>query len=297
MADEVLADELHKLKKYQLIALLATKKVPEGVVLNDLLKDFFGSLWKTKENQSSDSERRDNLTNNDNTAFLKREVSFLKQQLRTQEVLSDQLLKRTADQEYIINTLQKENQNINGTGLVPHHRQPNTPLSIDTGSDRNKQTYNQVAQRNKETTQDKRTEDRKLDAQVTRKKTAILGTSTNNSAATFKAAERRGWLYIGRADEKTTTNDIKTFLEREHKGKSFTVEEITKHETNKSKNKSFKVGVDYEMLELLRKPENWPRGIVVQRYQFFRRSQAGEGHPAKKAFINNTEPQRSVDNK
>lgn len=57
----------------------------------------------------------------------------------------------------------------------------------------------------------------------------------------------------------------------------FVVEEIKKHESNKSRNRSFKVSLDVEILEEVMKPEVWPDGVLVRRFVFFRGSTAAIG--------------------
>ncbi|CAH0553145.1 unnamed protein product [Brassicogethes aeneus] len=69
--------------------------------------------------------------------------------------------------------------------------------------------------------------------------TTIRGSATNDEE--FKGAARRGWLFVGKARPETTNSQIKTYLQKRYPNEEFLVEEVKKHETNLSKNKSFKL--------------------------------------------------------
>lgn len=86
----------------------------------------------------------------------------------------------------------------------------------------------------------------------------------------FRGAERLAWLYVGNVDRNTRVEDIRKFLEGQFDNEIFLIEEIKKHETNLNKNKSFKVGFNFRILESVAQNEIWPRGVVVRRYNFFR---------------------------
>lgn len=98
----------------------------------------------------------------------------------------------------------------------------------------------------------------------------IVGTARNESGLELRAAERSGWLYVGRARSDTSAGSLKCYIEGKFPGKNFAVEEIPKHENNTSKNKSFKLGFEIGLLEEIMSPNIWPEGLLVRRYKFFR---------------------------
>lgn len=95
-------------------------------------------------------------------------------------------------------------------------------------------------------------------------------TGSRDDGEEFKGAERLAWLYVGNVNRNTTEENIRKFLEGQFNNETFLIEEIKKHETNHSKNKSFKVGFSFKILENLTQHDIWPRGVVVRRYNFFR---------------------------
>lgn len=86
--------------------------------------------------------------------------------------------------------------------------------------------------------------------------------------STFAAAVRRAWLYVGRVRHGVVADDIKSFLEDRFENCKFVVEALPVRETARSI--AFKVGADYSLLEQLKDPSLWPKGVAVKRFTFFR---------------------------
>lgn len=104
---------------------------------------------------------------------------------------------------------------------------------------------------------------------VTRKKrrhSTICGTAASD--ASFAAVVRRAWLFVGRAKMSVTVDDVGLYLRNKCPGYSFDVQNLTTNE--KASTRSFRIGLDFHLLEDLNKPEFWPCNIVVRRYNFFR---------------------------
>lgn len=106
--------------------------------------------------------------------------------------------------------------------------------------------------------------------QDNRPKSNIICTGTSDTNNILKAAESRAWVYVGKVNPATTPDSLKAYLNKKFLNNNFTVEEIIKHELNHSRNKSFKVSFDFELLEEMSKGDSWPKGYIVKRYQFFR---------------------------
>ncbi|CAH0546619.1 unnamed protein product [Brassicogethes aeneus] len=71
------------------------------------------------------------------------------------------------------------------------------------------------------------------------KKTNIEGSAIVDENE-FQAAPKKAWLFIGRAQQTTTKEKVENYLAKKNPNTVFEVEEIKKHATNNSKNKSFK---------------------------------------------------------
>ena len=93
------------------------------------------------------------------------------------------------------------------------------------------------------------------------KKPRIIGTKQNNER--LKAVSRTKVLYIGRLEEKTTTEDIKIHIKEE-----LDVEIIKCYKLNCSMRKcsSFKVIIDASDVNKLMSDQAWPMGTIVHEY-------------------------------
>lgn len=99
-----------------------------------------------------------------------------------------------------------------------------------------------------------------------RRDNSIYGTASSSDS--FAAVTRRAWLFIGRARQDVTAEQVNAFLQNKCPGSLFDVELLTKND--QATTRSFRVGMDFQLLEKLNKPEFWPCNIVVRRFNFFR---------------------------
>ncbi|KAJ4427085.1 hypothetical protein ANN_24700 [Periplaneta americana] len=84
----------------------------------------------------------------------------------------------------------------------------------------------------------------------------------------IEAGVARAWLYLGRLSQHTTTEKIKSFLSRKGIQQDVVCEELR----TMGMNKAFKIGIPMQNLEETEKPEYWPKGILVRRFRFSRRT-------------------------
>ncbi|CAH0552469.1 unnamed protein product [Brassicogethes aeneus] len=83
----------------------------------------------------------------------------------------------------------------------------------------------------------------------------IKGTAEIAEEDKFKATPKKAWLYIGRAQPNTCEKRLTNYLKKKFPAETFEVEELKKHENNTNKNKSFRIGFDFDLLKLVLKPE------------------------------------------
>ena len=105
-----------------------------------------------------------------------------------------------------------------------------------------------------------------------RKSNIITGTSKSGSNC-FRAADKRAWFYVGKTSKSTTCDLVTQHLKEKFPSADITVEELQSRDgIDKSnfKTKSFKVGIDFELLNEVASPDTWPENIVVKRFRFFR---------------------------
>ena len=78
---------------------------------------------------------------------------------------------------------------------------------------------------------------------------------------------KRGW-YFGKIDKGTKSDTIQDFLKEKY-SRDFTVEALPVRDDALSI--SFKLGADLDLLKQLEDSANWPRGVIIKRFSFFRR--------------------------
>ncbi|CAH0558757.1 unnamed protein product [Brassicogethes aeneus] len=83
----------------------------------------------------------------------------------------------------------------------------------------------------------------------------------------FQGTPKKIWLFISRVNKDVSKNDIIEFLTDKPnlREREFIVEEV---QVNRTETKCFKVGADYDLLEVIYKPDFWPNGIGYSRYYF-----------------------------
>lgn len=97
----------------------------------------------------------------------------------------------------------------------------------------------------------------------------ITGTGdVMDGAGGFSAYSRKAWFYVGKVQPGTGSEKISSYLKNKYPSVDVTVEKLQSHENAISE--SYKVGVDYSMLEKFNDPLNWPTGVLVKRFVFFR---------------------------
>ncbi|KYB24641.1 hypothetical protein TcasGA2_TC034962, partial [Tribolium castaneum] len=158
----------------------------------------------------------------------------------------------------IVQTNNKIQQRTHRCHHKPRKRKP------DELQDKKPETSQSLNQRNDEKEKDIRTKVAKKS-----KQDVITGTARVDEADGFRGARKMGWLFVGRATSTTTEDKVSNYLKQLHPDEHFTVEELPKHINNKSQNKSFKVGLRFELVEEMMKPESWPENLTIQRFKFF----------------------------
>lgn len=110
-----------------------------------------------------------------------------------------------------------------------------------------------------------------LDFNKTKKNRNSIITGSADEQNSFVAAEKKAWLYVGRANSDTRPEHVRTYLETKfptHKN-SFTVQTITNINNDRPVNNiSFKVGVNFTLLDEITKSDVWPKKYHRKTIQF-----------------------------
>lgn len=98
----------------------------------------------------------------------------------------------------------------------------------------------------------------------TKSRTAVVGSSEDDSE--FRGVNSKCWLHVSRVAASTTESGIVTYMKAKLPGNEFSCNLL---KTNNDIS-SFKVGANLSLLDSLVKPEFWPKGVNIRRFNFFR---------------------------
>lgn len=107
-----------------------------------------------------------------------------------------------------------------------------------------------------------------------RKITGTRSKPEDDKQKTFTGLKQRIWLHVGRVELNTTPEMIKKHLSQLFPGRSFVIEQQNMREGATSM--SFKVGGEVDLKEELYDCNNWPSGVTIRRFDFFRRNRQQE---------------------
>jgi hypothetical protein len=103
-----------------------------------------------------------------------------------------------------------------------------------------------------------------------RRPLGVIGTGAINEEAPFKAAQRTGHVYVGRLEDKVTSDIVKNYVIKNIASLNDTDIEVCKLET-KSKLSAFRISLPFDYLEKIKMPELWPKGTIINRFYFPRK--------------------------
>lgn len=99
-----------------------------------------------------------------------------------------------------------------------------------------------------------------------KKQPTIIGISKTNDVNTgFKSSYvKRAWYYVGKVDNDTNINEIKTYICEKLSSEDVIVDKLP----TKGTFQSFRIGVKFIYKDNLLKEDFWPEGIIVRRFNF-----------------------------
>ncbi|KAL3283676.1 hypothetical protein HHI36_006814 [Cryptolaemus montrouzieri] len=242
-----LSVEIAKLKKEFLIEIILTRKVPMGVIMNKDLRDFVG------KNDSDMFHESNSDFAIDDDANLKKvtEVLTLESELRMAKIELTCPRKVISGLEKTI--FDKEMIIVaaeNESQPLLNEQASEVPL-VELFSDANMRSVRKTSS------------------------TAVVG--SGGSSTMLACAAGRAWLHVGGAGKNVKGETFLRNLERKFLGKK-------RHDNSDSV--SFKVGADITLLEDLNKPESWPNGVNIRRFQFFRKNTTTKSGNERKRYRN-----------
>lgn len=99
-----------------------------------------------------------------------------------------------------------------------------------------------------------------------------IGTASGDSG--FVGIPKKAWLYVGRVNKTVNKEDIKQYLSKKFSNVEFTIENLN----SKGPFSSFRIGFDFQHLEMVNKPEVWPQEVRVRKFRFFQRNLERRDH-------------------
>ncbi|KAK9887516.1 hypothetical protein WA026_023067 [Henosepilachna vigintioctopunctata] len=97
----------------------------------------------------------------------------------------------------------------------------------------------------------------------------IKGTRATKYENSFAGVEQRAWIHVGKVKLKTAKEEIENHLQQIFPGRSFVVEALPAR--NEANSMSFRVGGDMDLIDELYNSANWPCGVTIRRFTFFRK--------------------------
>ena len=83
----------------------------------------------------------------------------------------------------------------------------------------------------------------------------------------FSFAKQRVWFYVGGAKPTSTPEDVMKYLKKRFVSNEFVIEKLSRENMRTA---AFKVGAVLALLGELNRPDTWPAGTMVRRFNFFR---------------------------
>ncbi|CAH0559374.1 unnamed protein product [Brassicogethes aeneus] len=262
--------ELLKLKKDQLVEIILNKCIPSAISVSEELRRYV----ETNENGEISKSVKVNLENNIPFIKLENELKTTKIELECFKTIISTLKTTVSDKELIINLLQNNKQtNPVRTDFSVADAVTKFPNQGNQQTDTN-QTYSSVANASKiDSNQRKQNQitnssgnQEKPQETINNNKKKVVG--SNEDKKVFKSAPRKAFIHLGRVDLNTTSDDIKNHVVSTFKTNDFKIEPCPVREGAKSI--SFKIETDSSIVKELYLSENWPKGVLINKYRFFR---------------------------
>lgn len=273
MAKTEFVEELNKLKKSELIDIIISKKVPEGVKLNENIRlaifnnenceTLMPSLLET-----ADKVRLTNLEIDLKCSHI--ELEYVKQ-------LNAELKRTVNNLETIIELLK------NGNPKILPNNESNRSVVANITKSSNLEIFKGSAKppTPSSSISSKETSAAILSAQTKTKMNEVIHLENDNVAKANRpqkiigsdssdgdvSAGAKAWLFVTKYNMSYTAEQLEESLKKKFKNKSFTCVQLK----NNWNFNSFKVAVDPDIKDVLLDGKMWPNGIEVSEY-FFRRS-------------------------
>lgn len=88
--------------------------------------------------------------------------------------------------------------------------------------------------------------------------------TVGSTQSTFAAVARRAYLYVGNINPNTDRDGVLSYIKQKHPNSNVVLEDLPMRDGALSR--SFKLTVDFSMLDIFNQPEFWPQGIIVKRF-------------------------------
>lgn len=278
--------ELNKLNKTKLIEIIFNKRISDGVLVSEEIRNHINSGFESNT-QDFSTEDTVNLENNVEFIKLKSELEITKVKLESENRAVSNLQTIIDHQKTIIQLQGVSMCNVNKPavsvsaggvavtgdsssvlGKVKQRRAKNLRSDVTVTVD-SSLPFNDSESNNQKFDSDKPSQDNAIlqpkDKNKVNKRTRAIGTDLSSA---FRSAEGQAWFHVGKAGLGSTENDVLAHLQTKFPDGKFSVEMLPQNENATSR--SFKVGTELNLLDEMYKGENWPKNISIRRFNFFR---------------------------
>lgn len=265
-----LAVQLKKLTKDDLINIIISGQVSQSTALSDQTVNQLESLLKCRgkvtEIDNGDFENYHQTGVVDATGVANGEPFKLGrlQLVRENELLQKlcrQMEERISEQVLLIALLKESREN------SPKYNPPKVKAMLPPSDPvENKRAKSGTAEENiTDKTARKRSE-----IPAVKKNNFIRGSSEipavpiGTTKSTFAAVARRAYFYVGNINPQTGKEEVLHYIKSKRPNDDFVLEELPMRDGAVSR--AFKLITDYELIEVINKPDFWPQGVIVKKF-------------------------------
>lgn len=276
----LLAGQLKKLTKDELISIIINNNVSNVSSVSETTVKQISLFLNSRcdnANVSQISTECGSVAMNHEFKLLSEKSAWLQKENMLLTKMCTQMEERIGEQSYLISILKQagsHGENVNKVTRIEADNKSSTETSSDRGNNRppsnlsiqKSSEYRQVAVRSDNPV---KSTNLQLRPQFSQPK-FIRGTASTPTVPigslqeTFAAVARRAYLYVGNVNPNTKKESIMNYIADKYPGANFDLETLPVNENALSK--SFKLTIDFDMLDTFNNPEAWPAGIIIKKF-------------------------------
>lgn len=204
----------------------------------------------------------------DHTKVLQEEIHNLRNEITTLKETNIDLIRLLTDKNNALDCNKNQSNlnttvqsvDLNNTVVEQTRPKPNININKYTGNNKNEIEGKKPYDKNIQHTSTYKKTNKKRNE----KKHIVGANKSENTDDNFGGGEPMLWLYVGRCKPETTTEKIRSYLEKKSPGHEFDVQQLSAL----GRFKSFRVGGNISLRNVVYDPSYWPNNVLVKRFEF-----------------------------